>query len=244
MTHLESRGHEATDLVEGLKIELLPFQKQAVQWAAERELCPGGIQSFLWTKLPSVEEYPGQAVYYNPLLPTVSKTKPKLVRGGILAQNMGMGKTVICLALILKNPAPESPASGSPPSEIPEEPDFTAAFWDPDPNSEDDADADEEPVAEVDVKPAPKTAPVDPPVNPKRGSILSRGTLVVVSDEIPLGIQFVLSMILYIFSAKCLWWASGSKKPNRNLRIPGWCILTTGKIESVILMFWRRIQLL
>lgn len=178
MTHLESRGHAAAELVEGLTIELLPFQQQALQWATERELSPGGVQSFLSPQLPHVEEFPGQDLYFHPILGTISKNKPKLVRGGILAQNMGMGKTVICLSLILKNPAPGLPVSGSPASDIPKQPPSASAFWDPDYGFDtDDADT------EVDLKPSPSNVPTKPLVNPKRGSILSRGTLVVVSKQ-------------------------------------------------------------
>lgn len=52
-------------------------------------------------------------LYYNPLLHKFRKDKPAIVRGGFLAQEMGLGKTVISLALILKNPPPRYPISGS-----------------------------------------------------------------------------------------------------------------------------------
>jgi len=69
---------------------------------------PGGIQSFFW---PKVSDDP--PLYYNPLLRRFRKDPPKLVRGGFLAQEMGLGKTIISLALILKNPPPNYPPSGS-----------------------------------------------------------------------------------------------------------------------------------
>jgi hypothetical protein len=43
-------------------VELLEFQRQSVQWALERETTPGGVQSFLWVKLPSVAEPSGSPV--------------------------------------------------------------------------------------------------------------------------------------------------------------------------------------
>ena len=52
-------------------------------------------------------------LYYNPILHKFRKDKPAIVRGGFLAQEMGLGKTVISLALILKNPAPNFPPTGS-----------------------------------------------------------------------------------------------------------------------------------
>jgi SWI/SNF-related matrix-associated actin-dependent regulator of chromatin subfamily A3 len=89
LVHLENLGHGEAPFVEGLNVELLPFQRQTLQWALERETTPGGLQSFLSTKLPSLEEF-----YYHPVFESVSREKPKLVRGGIIADEMGLGKTV------------------------------------------------------------------------------------------------------------------------------------------------------
>jgi hypothetical protein len=105
----ESLGHAAEDHVDGLEIELLEFQKQALKWALEREQMPGGIQSFFWPKVSD-----DLSLYYNPILHQFREDPPAVVRGGFLAQEMGLGKTVISLALILKNPAPANPPSGSP----------------------------------------------------------------------------------------------------------------------------------
>jgi SNF2-related domain len=157
MNHLENRGHAAAPFVEGLTVELLPFQEQSLQWAIERETVPGGIQSYFWIKLPNVVEEPNTEVYYNPILGRLSKSKPNLVRGGIIAEQMGLGKTVISLALILQNPAPAAPLSGSPVSSIPAQAAPESPFWDPNVYT--------------------RTLSS----NEKRGSIISRGTLVVVS---------------------------------------------------------------
>lgn len=70
---------------------------------------PGGIQSFFWSKVSN--DLP---LYYNPILHQFGEDPPAVVRGGFLAQEMGLGKTVISLALILKNPAPANPPSGTP----------------------------------------------------------------------------------------------------------------------------------
>jgi hypothetical protein len=163
MDHLENLGHTAAPFVEGLAVELLPFQSQTVQWATEREQTPGGINAFLWTKLPSVAQ-PNTDLYFSPILEELTATKPKLARGGIIAEQMGLGKTVISLAMILRNPAPPLPASGTAVSSINVTPAISsgAAFWDPDLYSRTSAS------------------------KKKRGSIISRGTLVVVSCWIKL----------------------------------------------------------
>jgi hypothetical protein len=155
--HLENLGHAAAPFVEGLAVELLPFQSQTVQWATEREQTPGGVNAFLWTKLPSISQ-PNTDLYFSPILGELTVTKPKPARGGIIAEQMGLGKTVISLALILRNPAPPLPLSGSAIASINVTPAISsgAAFWDPDLYSRTSV------------------------TKKKRGRIISRGTLVVV----------------------------------------------------------------
>jgi hypothetical protein len=158
MDHLENLGHAAAPFVEGLAVELLPFQSQTVQWATEREQTPGGVNAFLWTKLPAVAQAHTD-LYFNPILNELTATKPKPARGGIIAEQMGLGKTVISLALILRNPAPPLPVSGTAVSSINVAPAISsgAAFWDADLYTSTSAS------------------------KKKRGRIISRGTLVVVS---------------------------------------------------------------
>ena len=89
MHHLESRGHAEAPFVYGLTVDLLPFQKQSLQWAVERETIEGGTQRFFWAKLPQLEDSAVDELYYCPLLGKFSSQKPSLVRGGILAEMMG-----------------------------------------------------------------------------------------------------------------------------------------------------------
>ena len=157
MVRVENLGHESEDCVEGLKIELLDFQLQSLKWALERERAPGGIQSFIWPKLPTSG---GQGqIYYNPILKSFRKDKPTLVRGGFIAEQMGLGKTVISLALILKNPAPEFPLSGSPISELKRK--------DPSKGASENCCWEKELYKKTSV------------LNKKTGSIICRGTLVI-----------------------------------------------------------------
>lgn len=155
MTRLENIGHEAGEFVEGLNVELLGFQRQTLKWALERETMEGGIQRLLWGKLPDDPTRQDKEVYYNPILGGFRREAPKLVRGGFIAEEMGLGKTVISLALFLKNPAPAVPISGS--SVLDLEKETAPASWD---------------------KNLYKSTST---TNNKRGSILSRGTLVIVS---------------------------------------------------------------
>jgi hypothetical protein len=85
MARLENIGHEGVDFVEGLNVELLEFQRQSLKWALEREKTPGGIQSYFWAKIPADQDRK-QEIYYNPILERFRREKPRLVRGGFIAE--------------------------------------------------------------------------------------------------------------------------------------------------------------
>jgi hypothetical protein len=86
MDHLVNRGHKSAPFVEGLTVELLPFQLQSLQWALERESVAGGIQSYFTAKIPRNDD--AGDLYYNPITGKLGETAPKLVRGGIIAEQM------------------------------------------------------------------------------------------------------------------------------------------------------------
>mmetsp|Transcript_10273 Transcript_10273/g.14525 ORF Transcript_10273/g.14525 Transcript_10273/m.14525 type:complete len:1332 (+) Transcript_10273:110-4105(+) len=119
LQQLENLGHEEVKGISGLNVELLDFQRQVVSWAIEREKAPLGLQSFLWSKLPikvsrvNIRETSELSLYYSPILDSFLAREPNIVRGGIIAEEMGLGKTIISLAIILENPAPVEPQSGT-----------------------------------------------------------------------------------------------------------------------------------
>lgn len=84
MQHMENLGHGSIEKVDGLSVDLLPFQKQSVQWALERER--KGAQSFLWAELPHVEDRNVDKLYLNPILNRIERKKPKLIRGGLICE--------------------------------------------------------------------------------------------------------------------------------------------------------------
>lgn len=88
LLNLENLGHTPELFCEGLEVEMLEFQKQSLKWAMERETTLGGVQSYFWSKVPIT----GSSLYFNPILGTFRTDKPKEVRGGIIAEEMGLGK--------------------------------------------------------------------------------------------------------------------------------------------------------
>ena len=98
---------------------LLPFQKRTVMWMLEREGKTPGPDGQLVSKVVDSTELPvlWQRVsvqrekeqlnwYYHHLTGTLTPDRPDpcVVRGGILAEEPGLGKTLECIALILLNP--------------------------------------------------------------------------------------------------------------------------------------------
>jgi E3 ubiquitin-protein ligase SHPRH len=98
---------------------LLPFQKRTVMWMLEREgksFGPSGdlilkntdpaVLPVLWQRVTVQEKDEQLTWYYHRLTGTLTPERPNLqnVRGGILAEEPGLGKTVECIALVLLNP--------------------------------------------------------------------------------------------------------------------------------------------
>lgn len=86
--------------VPGLTTTLYPYQRRSAALMLQREAQPGQV---LDPRLLQVADQHGQPWYYDNVVGTVLREPRHYddVRGGILAEEMGSGKTLICLALIL-----------------------------------------------------------------------------------------------------------------------------------------------
>lgn len=98
----------------GIAVALRPHQRQALGAMLDRERAPLGINSVLY--LPMVIKR--RDFWYNVAADRFQKQPPPCVRSGLLASAMGLGKTVICIALMLAEPR-AAPAGSNAPSPLP-----------------------------------------------------------------------------------------------------------------------------
>ena len=90
----------ATSKLRGLKAVLYDYQVRSATVMLQREVCPGRV---LDPRLVAYNDHSGRAWFYDDVSGTVLR-EPRYydgVAGGILAEEMGTGKTLICLSLIL-----------------------------------------------------------------------------------------------------------------------------------------------
>lgn len=92
------------DFPKKLATKLLPYQRQALHWLLEKEnpqLPPAGSDDSvqLWKRSKHTEDvYTNIATNFS-----LKGTKPVLASGGILSDDMGMGKTLEMIALIVSD---------------------------------------------------------------------------------------------------------------------------------------------
>ncbi|RDA84794.1 hypothetical protein CP532_6535 [Ophiocordyceps camponoti-leonardi (nom. inval.)] len=109
-----------TSSVPGLNTELYPYQRRSAALMLQKETQPGRSCD---PRLISAKDQDGKPFYLDTVAGTVRR-EPRYydgVLGGILAEEMGSGKTLICLALILASKgfptkAPDLYACAEPPT--------------------------------------------------------------------------------------------------------------------------------
>ncbi|KAJ3492915.1 hypothetical protein NLG97_g5062 [Lecanicillium saksenae] len=86
--------------IPGLKSELLPYQKRSTALMIQKEMYPGQV---LDPRLLNLRDRNGESWYLDPIAGNIFRDAKYYdgVSGGILAEEMGTGKTIMCLALLL-----------------------------------------------------------------------------------------------------------------------------------------------
>lgn len=93
----------------GLTVTLKPYQLQSLQLMIDNEELQGGLRDHFWFKMGDATA----PYFYSPALDRVAWSVAPTSWGGYLAEEMGLGKTVEILALVLSRPPPRSLVPGS-----------------------------------------------------------------------------------------------------------------------------------
>lgn len=84
-----------------LKCTLFDYQHQTVLWAYQQEQIPSASAAFWYTF--TIGDH---TCYYSPYFETIRLTPLPHVTGGMICEEMGLGKSIEILALINLNPSP------------------------------------------------------------------------------------------------------------------------------------------
>eukprot|EP00178_Gracilaria_changii_P003779 TRINITY_DN1570_c0_g1_i1.p1 TRINITY_DN1570_c0_g1~~TRINITY_DN1570_c0_g1_i1.p1 ORF type:complete len:1239 (+),score=192.08 TRINITY_DN1570_c0_g1_i1:276-3992(+) len=104
----ESTGYQSLSDVQRHKIEstltvtLFPFQEQTVRWMLDKENDEYYLNDYFWEErfFTKVNGKESGSFFYFPLTGEVRLNRPPRMRGGMVTEEMGLGKTVEALALI------------------------------------------------------------------------------------------------------------------------------------------------
>ncbi|DBB09876.1 TPA: hypothetical protein ACH3X3_001489 [Trebouxia sp. C0006] len=103
MELLQADERPEADQPEGLLVSLRPYQRQSLKFMLDIEQTEGGFRDQLFCQVTNSQ---GDTYWYSPLLGRCSTHVDPMPQGGILGEEMGLGKTVEVAALVLSHPAP------------------------------------------------------------------------------------------------------------------------------------------
>ncbi|CAB9513385.1 Uncharacterized ATP-dependent helicase C17A2.12 [Seminavis robusta] len=120
--HTESTGYPLSSAVadrdyQGVNVELRDYQKESVSWMIDQENRDrtktgggvAGLNGYFWERR-TLED--GEEFFYFPLGGQILLNPPPIATGGLLAEEMGLGKTVITLELICSDVKSKPPNRG------------------------------------------------------------------------------------------------------------------------------------
>lgn len=93
LKHAESSGYEVRDAPPpALRTDLLLYQRSACQWMLDHERDPHALNHYFWQRRDWLDG--GDPLWYFPLGGEFRMQTPPHTTGGLLAQEMGLGKSV------------------------------------------------------------------------------------------------------------------------------------------------------
>ena len=101
-----SEGYPPAPQPPGLALQMLDFQRQTLAWMRNQEAAPRGLNGAFWEErrwadADEVETRGGDGSYwYFPLAGELRLQEPPTSRGGMLCEEMGLGKTLEIIALV------------------------------------------------------------------------------------------------------------------------------------------------
>ncbi|CAD7697990.1 unnamed protein product, partial [Ostreobium quekettii] len=97
LEQVEAGPREEVAQPPGLALQMLPYQRQSLKFLIDCEQRRGGSRDWLWVRVQGT-------TWYSPVFNLLLHKSPHRSSGGFLAEEMGLGKTVEVLALVLSNP--------------------------------------------------------------------------------------------------------------------------------------------
>lgn len=98
MKSIEHTGYRAATQPPGLSLAMKDYQLQTLAWMQDRESLEHGLNELFWEERRFADA--GPEYYFAPELGELRLERPEAWRGGILSEEMGMGKTLEILALV------------------------------------------------------------------------------------------------------------------------------------------------
>eukprot|EP00495_Collosphaeridae_sp_1-RS-2012_P006625 TRINITY_DN622_c0_g2_i3.p1 TRINITY_DN622_c0_g2~~TRINITY_DN622_c0_g2_i3.p1 ORF type:complete len:321 (+),score=62.33 TRINITY_DN622_c0_g2_i3:26-964(+) len=100
----EKQMERYPDMNHGLyKIILKDYQRQTIHWMIKEERSKGGMYRHFFTKSRFEDNSP---YWFSPFFKMLWLERPPTVHGGVLCEEMGLGKTIEILSLVNSNPSP------------------------------------------------------------------------------------------------------------------------------------------
>jgi len=96
---MEHGGYREAAQPAGVALQMFGYQKQALAWVQDQEARDGGLNAAFWETRQWAER--DAPFFYMPLAGELRLSRPPLVHGGLISQQMGLGKTLLVCAAVV-----------------------------------------------------------------------------------------------------------------------------------------------